>query len=679
MLRPKLVAFLLLPAFATAHAGWKDDTGHTRLQQTFTSGVPTGVAGGITQAEAGDTGGNNYLPDAANGAFTGKTITNKSTGSGTSGHATSVGGYFYGTSSSLIPATVAIDAYNANGWLNTDFLNFGLGSYPLVETRRVQNHSWISNGSLSDGQVTHADLRLDYAINRDGFVSVVGVNNGTSTTLPGLMCQGYHTISVGLVNGQHSAGITAFDTPGRMKPDLVGFEGLTSFATPQVASAAGLVSEKLRNTSYSPALATADYPRLTKALLLAGAAKDPLASWSRTDTTKPYDARYGAGALNVFLAYRILLAGNFSPSDTATVDSTGWSVDTALSQGNGTTRTYFFDIPAGSASTRFSAVLVWHRVIDNSLNPTVANLDLKLCAVADGTFDVGSVLDSSISTVDNVEHVYQASLAPGRYAVQVTRTSGASTIYALAWRSSPTVTVAATSPVARELDGSPATFTLTRTGPVTSPLLVPLAWGGSAVSGTHYTTPAASVLIPAGSSAATVQITPLADSVAQGDRTVSLTVATDFSLSAGVSSSATATLEDKPYDAWRFARFTTVELADTATSGDSADPDADSLSNLMEYALGTEPKTVDPVTTAPGVGTSADRLTLTYTRPTALADVNYVVEWSGNLQDWSTGAAVTETVSSTSNGNGTTTVIVRTVAPLSTTPRQFLRLRITRL
>jgi hypothetical protein len=686
-----LLAILVLTALAVVatrplRADWKDDVGYTRLQQTYATGVPVSVTNGVTQVEAGDASGNNYLPDSAQSIFSGKTIANKSSGTGVSDHANGVGSYFYGNTSSLIPATTLIDAYAAVHWQGAGYLNFGTQNYPAVESRRVQNHSWIGSydrGAYSieniGASVAHLNTRLDYAINRDGFTCVVGMGNGASTTLPDVLGQGYHTISVGLVNGQHSAGLTAFDIAGRMKPDLVSFEGVTSYTTPQVASAAALLSEKLRNTTHAVTLATADYPRLTKALLLAGAAKEPLSSWSRADTAKPYDAVYGAGALNVLLSYRILSSGYVAPSANSTVPPTAWSVGGVSSPpAANATRTYFFDIPSASASAPFSAALVWHRAIDNSLAATMANLDLRLYNVTANTYDLDTLLDSSVSTVDNVEHIYQPALAPGRYALQVTKAAGASTNYALAWRTSPTVTVAATVPVARELDTSPAVFTVTRTGPATSPLYVPLAWGGTAVSGTHYTTPAPSVLIPAGATSATLSITPVADSIAQGDRTVTLSITTDFSLSAGSPESASATIRDKPFDAWRFTRFTTEDLADPAISGDSADPDADGLSNLLEYALGSEPKTSDATAHSPASGLDNDRLTLTYTRPASTSDLTYAIEWSSDLQSWNSGSAFTETLSSTDNGNGTTTVISRALTSLATTPRQFLRLRVTR-
>jgi hypothetical protein len=176
----------------------------------------------------------------------------------------------------------------------------------------------------------------------------------------------------------------------------------------------------------------------------------------------------------------------------------------------------------------------------------------------------------------------------------------------------------------------------------------------------------------------TVPVTPVGDSLAQGDRTVTIAIAADFSLVRNPAQVATVTIQDKPFDAWRSTRFTTEELADSAISGDSADPDADGLSNLLEYALGAAPKTADSSTHSPSAGIDSGRLTLVYTSPSATTDLTYSIEWSGDLSTWHTGSGFTETLSTTDNGNGTSTIIARSVATLADTPRQFLRLRVTR-
>ncbi len=678
--------FVFAFLFVAVRADWLDDVGYTRLLQTYSSGVPASVASGVSQIEAPD-GAANYAADSP-----GKSPTLKSGASGANGHASTVAVYYYSSASSVIPDTSIIDAYNANTWLYSGFLNYNTTSVPLTESRRIQNHSWIAQfdrNQYAESTITSAvanyNQRLDYASDRDGFLAVVGTNNGASTTLPDLMVQGYHSLSVGLTSGNHAAGLTTHDTAGRMKPDLVAYESLTSFATPQVSSVAGLLSEKLRNNAYSSALTTADYPRLTKALLLAGATKDTLATWSRADTAKPYDATYGAGALNTLLSYRILSAGRQTASASSTLAETGWAISTVRSSTSASSRTYFFDIPAATTATRFSAALTWHRnlsypfIFTGTFSTSLPNLDLRLHAVASGTFTLGTQIDASLSPVDNVEHLYQANLPPGRYALQVSSAASTATTYALAWRTSPTVTVAATAPTARETDLSPATFTLTRTGPTTSPLLIPLTWGGTAAPGTHYQTPPATALIPAGSASTTLTLTPIADDLAQGDRTLTLTVVQDFSLSVGSSATAIATLEDKPYDAWRYARFTSDQLADSTATGPDADPDADGLPNLLEYAFGRSPLSPDANDAIPAPSIDANGyLNLSFFQASDRPDLSYLVEWTDDLTaTWRSGPDYTTDVNAEARPTGEQ-ITVSAVTPLADSPRQFLRLRVTR-
>ncbi len=89
---------------------------------------------------------------------------------------------------------------------------------------------------------------------------------------------------------------------------------------------------------------------------------------------------------------------------------------------------------------------------------------------------------------------------------------------------------------------------------------------------------------------------------------------------------------------WRQRRFAPAELADESISGPYADPDADGVVNLLEFALGGNPRTPR---SAPRpfleFGSGGDHTTFRFTRPKSAAEsVRYEVQASGDLAAWET-------------------------------------------
>jgi len=597
------------------------------------SDLPGAPEHGFSQVEAND-GNSNFEPNTASTLFTGKTFTHKSGSSGVSSHAQQVATNLYGDPSSLLGGSCPVDLYGAASWITT-FIRRGTGQLPPIESRSIVNLSWISprdtnstNDAQEDAQATESNKRLDFAIDRDGFVCVAGANNGNSTVLPQLWEQSYHTISVGLVNGSHSAGFTALDVSGRIKPEIVAPDGATSFATPMVGSAAGLLLSKLSTTL--PSLTPADRPRVAKALLMATATKDTVASWQNT-TTRPLDLRYGAGELNVLHAYNALSAGPAAPSDIIPCHPRGWS---AAAISSTAARRYHFTIPAGATSTPFCAALTWHRVITQSggftWNATLA--DLKLSLFTASNHSPVSLIAESNSPVDNVELVNASALPPGDYLFQVESNSAASTNYALAWHSLPTVTIAATDPDAREIDSHSGEITITRSGDTSLPLFVPIATNGNAVAGVDFQVLPTSITIPGGQSSVTLTVSPLPDQVAEGDHLLMVSIAADFGLVRDPSQAASVTIHDKPFDAWRFENFPPPALEDLSTSGPTADPDHDGLPNLIEYALGLQPDVPDVSPLVPL--DSEGHLTLGLAKNPSATDLTWTAEVSSDLESW---------------------------------------------
>ncbi|MEY4487846.1 MAG: hypothetical protein RIQ79_354, partial [Verrucomicrobiota bacterium] len=123
--------------------------------------------------------------------------------------------------------------------------------------------------------------------------------------------------------------------------------------------------------------------------------------------------------------------------------------------------------------------------------------------------------------------------------------------------------------------------------------------------------------------------------------------------------------------AWRTARFG-ANAGNAVISGNTADPDADGRPNLLEYALNTDPGTPDA---GPVLGTTATgpaNLQLTFQRIASPA-LSYTVESSNDLVTWDP----TPVWTSTGAQNLAGPVTVTDPTDLATTPRRFLRLRVT--
>lgn len=346
---------------------------------------------------------------------------------GQSSHANNVGNRMY-SSNSIAPDLNLIDNFSAGRWLNSDGLRTGGLQAPVVETNFLQNHSWISfpNSTATEAELNEAVRRQDHAIARDGTISVVGLNNGSGTTVPPVLATGYNVISVGRTNGAHSRGGTTsdYDGLGRLKPEIVANDSATSYSTGQVSSGAALLAGVANAQGMGKALRSP----VMKSILMAGATKTEFSSWSRTPS-QPIDVVFGAGEMNVQNSYHILVAGEQDASSTG--GHYGWD-DASLSTAGST----IYTIDICEPVDELSAILTWNRTIDSAswlggggFSETVANMSLQLHRTDGGTPEL---YDSSDSTIDNIEHVYLRKLPAGTYTLTVT--TDVAVDFALAWR-----------------------------------------------------------------------------------------------------------------------------------------------------------------------------------------------------------------------------------------------------
>ncbi len=116
----------------------------------------------------------------------------------------------------------------------------------------------------------------------------------------------------------------------------------------------------------------------------------------------------------------------------------------------------------------------------------------------------------------------------------------------------PIITIAATDATAAEtatgVTANPGTFTLTRTGPTTTALIFNYTLGGTATNATDYTSIPVTATFAAGSATATVQISPIDDTVIEGSETAILTLAAGTGYTLGTVNNATVTIADNDFN-----------------------------------------------------------------------------------------------------------------------------------
>jgi expansin len=132
------------------------------------------------------------------------------------------------------------------------------------------------------------------------------------------------------------------------------------------------------------------------------------------------------------------------------------------------------------------------------------------------------------------------------------------------------------------------------------------------------------------------------------------------------------------YSQWQTASFSSTELTNSVISGDSADPDGDGIPNLLEYAMGLDPKVANPSPLKLQFGQVGGLSVpeLNYTMNVLATDVTFTVEESTDLVSWGT-ANIAELSRAVSNGVATVSAQLH---PTQSLPTQlYVRLSVSQL
>ncbi|MEO5714135.1 MAG: FAD-dependent oxidoreductase [Luteolibacter sp.] len=192
----------------------------------------------------------------------------------------------------------------------------------------------------------------------------------------------------------------------------------------------------------------------------------------------------------------------------------------------------------------------------------------------------------------------------------------------------PAVRVFCPVPSAIRGDSVPAALVFNRDGDTDAPLEIFYQLSGTADSSGLAPQPTGSVTIPAGKREIKLSLTALTSVLPQGEKTLVLQLSAHSSYSLGGNTTATIVVLDKPFDSWRFARFSSAELADPSVSGPFADPDGSGAVNLLRFFSGTEgmPRT--------SILAQGDILYFQFDRHRAADGLGYFIEESGDLLHW---------------------------------------------
>jgi hypothetical protein len=419
--------FALIPALlvSAAHlrAGTLDTIGVTQLRSTDASLTGSNVFVAQPESPSSDTAQDfevnptatqhlpalfTYLSGSGDTSAFPNTIGNES------GHANEVGQLFYGESNGVAPNVKHVNNFKDSFFYSTVITN----GVPI--RAKVVNQSFVISADSSGS--SDVNRRYDDYISRYHAVIVSGIGNSGAVLSPAACFNG---IGVGAYGGSSSVGPTS---DGRSKPDIVAPADETSFSTPLVSGAAAVLVQAAKREKGSAALTASD-PRTIKALLLNGAEKP--SDWTHSDTA-PLDSHYGAGVLNVFNSYEdlgggrhkathkdkpLLTAGHPAANVAPTFEAMrGWDFSALMSSARcDAVSHYVFDLENAAAFT-LKGTLVWQR---KARHTSINNLDLFLLNAA-----TNEVIASSLSTVDNIEHLFIQNLLPGRYDLEVVKYGG---------------------------------------------------------------------------------------------------------------------------------------------------------------------------------------------------------------------------------------------------------------
>ncbi|MES2440877.1 MAG: SdiA-regulated domain-containing protein [Verrucomicrobiota bacterium] len=194
----------------------------------------------------------------------------------------------------------------------------------------------------------------------------------------------------------------------------------------------------------------------------------------------------------------------------------------------------------------------------------------------------------------------------------------------------PVITIVATDAAASEDGSNLGTFRISRTGPLTSPLTANFtvaSGAGQAIAADFTLAIGTTAVIPSGQSFVDITITPVQDSLVEGNETLTLALFDTGTYDVGSPDSATVIIAD--------SRFATWLAANGYTSGGMGnDTDSDGLTDGVEFFFNANPNSGSISDNLPKLVSNNGAQELDFTRLTDTTGVGAELLVSSDLNSW---------------------------------------------
>jgi hypothetical protein len=267
------------------------------------------------------------------------------------------------------------------------------------------------------------------------------------------------------------------------------------------------------------------------------------ATWQTYSTAPSFTLSSGNGLKTVYFRVRNGLGQSSAVTDTITLAEVALPVVTvtsldAYASEPGTNMGKFRFTRTGSTAAALAVRYSIHGTAANGTDYKTLSGSLVIAAGSPYRDVVVTPIDDALTEGNETVMV---TLLPST-AYQTGTPGSAAVIIADNEPALPVVTVSAPDENAAELGNNTGKFRFTRTGSTTAGLTVKTCISGTAVNGTDYKSLPTTVVIPAGSLTKDVVVTPLDDTVVEGNETVVLTLGSSAAYRIGPAGKATVTI-----------------------------------------------------------------------------------------------------------------------------------------